>query len=495
MYFAEKLKVLLKSNHTFIYIVTNEEERIEYTIQTINKNQINIFYWDFIDGYQNNPNYQGKAQRNPLEALEFIETIKSITPQIFILRDFHLFINDISIIRKIKNLYKILKSSNSHVIILASEVQIPISLQEIIVLMEFPLPNFKEIKQELKRLLQITKIDLINKDIEDFALAYKGLSIERIRKSIYTLAIYNKFHSTEQIITNILEEKKQFIQQTDILDFYPATHSLQEIGGLINLKIWLQKRSNTFSLQAHNYGIPAPKGVLLVGIQGTGKSLSAKAIAKEWKIPLLKLDIGKLFNSLVGESEFRMRQMIKISEASAPCVLWIDEIDKTFNRMNNNNDGGTTNRVVSSFLTWLSEKESSVFVVATANNITYLPPEMLRKGRFDEIFFLDLPNEKERYNIFKIHLRKVRPHTWKNYDITHLSNLTNKFSGAEIEQCIIEAMHQGFYEKREFTTQDIISAITECIPLSFTNEDIINSIQKWVKTGKIRNASHELKGS
>jgi len=491
MYFEEKLKLLVQSRHSLIYIITNEEERIEYVINQLidEKLEHSIQYWDFIDGYQNNPNYNQKAKKNPLEALELIEKSISTTCITFILRDFHLFINDLSIIRKIKNLSKKLKYSNSQIIIIASELQIPLDLQEFVTIIEFPLPNIKEIKLELNRLFHIIQMKYKNNNIENLALAYKGLSLERIRQSIYKLSTYNKFNNDQDIIKNILEEKKQIIQQTDILDFYPTNHSLKDIGGLVNLKKWLKNRSHSFSPQAKNYGIPAPKGLLLVGIQGTGKSLSAKAISQEWQMPLLKLDVGKLFSGLVGESESRMRQMIKLSEASAPCILWIDEIDKIFTRINNNNDSGTTNRLYSSFLTWLSEKESSVFIVATANNIMYLPTEILRKGRFDEIFFLNLPNDAERLNIFKIHLMKIRPLTWKNYDLKKLSILTDQFSGAEIQQSIIEAMHNGFNDKREFTTEDIINAIQECIPLSFTDQNTIYSMQEWAKLGKVRSAS------
>lgn len=490
MYFENKLKLLIKSRYTLIYIITNEEERIEYTItETIGKKLENsILYWDFIEGYQNNPNYNNKAKNNPLEALELIEHLTSTTYKTFVLRDFHLFLNDLSIIRKIKNLSRKLKNSNSNIIIIASEINIPFALKDIITTIDFPLPSLKEIQLELKRLFIIIKIEIVQDALEELALAYKGLSIERIRRSIYKISINSKFDNTKNIINYILEEKKQIIQQTDILEFYPTNHSLKDIGGLINLKRWLKQRSKAFSKQAKNYGIPTPKGLLLVGIQGTGKSLSAKAISREWQIPLLRLDIGKLFNSLVGESEARMRQMINICEASAPCILWIDEIDKTFTSLNNN-DSGTTNRVISSFLIWLSEKKSAVFVVATANNIFSLPTEMLRKGRFDEIFFLDLPNEQERQSIFQIHLMKIRPLTWQTYDLKKLSLLTNQFSGAEIKQSIIEGMMNSFNEKREFTTEDIIEAIKEFIPLAFTDQSNINSIQEWSKLGKIRNAS------
>nr|YP_010502369.1 AAA domain-containing protein Ycf46 [Grateloupia turuturu]UXC96782.1 AAA domain-containing protein Ycf46 [Grateloupia turuturu] len=490
MNFEEEFKILLSSQHSLVYIVSDEEERLEYTISQIFNQEFNnsIYSWDFIDGYQNNPNHMNKAQRNPIEALEFIETLTSNTPKIFILKDFHVFMNDIAIIRKIKNIRKILHKTNSYVIVSAPIIQIPSLLSTTITVIEFPLPNTEEIEAELKRLFAIMSMD-ISINNTNLTSAYKGFSIERIRRSISKLVYSQK--SIQEVFKSILEEKKQLIQQTDILDFYYSNHNLEDIGGLTNLKEWLKKRSNSFSTQAKNYGLPYPKGILLVGIQGTGKSLIAKAISHQWNIPLLRLDIGKIFTGIVGESEKRIRKMIKISEQSAPCILWIDEIDKAFTRFTSNTDSGTTNRVLSSFLTWLSEKETQVFVVATANNALSLPSELLRKGRFDEIFFLDLPNYKERLKIFQIHLMKVRPLTWERYDIKNLSELTDKFSGAEISQLIIEAMHNAFYEKREFNTQDIVTVIQNFVPLSFTDEGSISALQDWARLGKVRLASEE----
>lgn len=488
MCFEEELVILLLSRHLLIYITTFEEERLEYYISKIANNQYpcSIYLWNFIDGYQNNPNYFGEAKRNPLEALNLIENLDSLTSKIFILKDFHLFLNDISVVRKIKNLSVKLKNSNSHIIIIASEIQLSPLLQGMVTILEFPLPTLIEIKSELIRLFQIASTESkINMD--SLAFAYKGMTMDVIRRSVAKLISSQK--STKQILDIIAEEKKQLIRQTDILEFYPVYNTIDDIGGLNNLKIWLHKRSDAFSNQAQAYGIPYPRGILLVGIQGTGKSLSAKAISQQWSIPLLRLDIGKIFGGIVGESERTMRKMIKMAEESEPCVLWIDEMDKAFNRNSSNSDSGTTNRVLSSFLTWLSEKNKRVFVVATANNVLNMPPEILRKGRFDEIFFLDLPSKQERYKIFKIHLVKFRPLTWTRYDIHYLSRITENFSGAEIKQSIIEAMHNAFYEKRDFTTKDISLAVQESIPLAFTDSSTISNLQNWAKLGKVRLAS------
>jgi SpoVK/Ycf46/Vps4 family AAA+-type ATPase len=237
--------------------------------------------------------------------------------------------------------------------------------------------------------------------------------------------------------------------------------------------------------------LPHPRGLLLVGIQGTGKSLTAKAIAHHWHLPLLRLDVGRLFGGLVGESESRTRQMTNLAEALAPCILWIDEIDKAFAGAEGKGDSGTTSRVFGTFITWMAEKKTPVFVVATANNIQSLPPEMLRKGRFDEIFFVGLPNQEEREAIFQVHLSRLRPHNLISYDLKRLAYETPDFSGAEIEQTIVEAMHIGFSQNRDFTTDDILEAASQIVPLARTAQEQITFLQNWAAAGKARLASRE----
>jgi SpoVK/Ycf46/Vps4 family AAA+-type ATPase len=251
--------------------------------------------------------------------------------------------------------------------------------------------------------------------------------------------------------------------------------------------------ATAFSEEARTYGLPNPKGVLLMGIQGTGKSLCAKAIAHLWRLPLLRLDVGRLFGSLVGQSESRTRQTIQLTEALAPCILWMDEIDKAFAGMGGTStDSGTSQRVFGTLLTWMQEKSSPVFVVATANNIDALPPELLRKGRFDEIFFINLPSQAEREQIFMVHLQRFRPTTMRNFDVEHLAQLASEFSGAEIEQAIIEGMYRAFHENRDVCTDDIESAIKDTVPLASTAREQINYMKNWAAQGRARIASSGL---
>ncbi|MFM6748571.1 MAG: AAA family ATPase, partial [Dolichospermum sp.] len=294
----------------------------------------------------------------------------------------------------------------------------------------------------------------------------------------------------------VLEEKKQAVRQTGILEFYTANESLKNVGGLENLKQWVRMRQDAFTEEARRYGIPNPKGVLLVGIQGTGKSLSAKTIAYQWRLPLLRLDVGRLFGGIVGESENRIRQMIQLAEAISPCVLWMDEIDKAFGNINSGVDGdsGTSRRVFGTLITWMQEKTSPVFMVATANNVQILPAELLRKGRFDEIFFLNLPTEQERHDIFKVHLQKIRPSRLRDFDLQRLAKNTENFSGAEIQQVIIDGMHRAFGSlidgnRRDFNTEDILAAVSETVPLvAIAKEQIVN-LKRWAAEAGARTAS------
>ncbi|CAM9105987.1 unnamed protein product [Chrysoparadoxa australica] len=491
MNFHQELILLLKARYPIIYISTFEEDRLEYTIRNCAKgiSTRNIYVWDFIDGYKDNPTNisQTNGKRNPLQALEFIEKVNSNAQTIFVLKDFRRFLTDITISRKLRNLIRILKTESKTIIIIDSIIEIPNELRDFITVLKFNLPNFKEINNELLRL--INKLDIkepIKKSLlEKITLSCQGLSLERIRRVLGKILILNKSFD-KRAISFILEEKKQIINQTNILEFWTAYETLEEVGGLYELKKWLKRRSNSFSEKAYNYGLPVPRGVLLIGVQGSGKSLIAKALANDWKLPLLRLDVGRLFGGIVGESEARIRDMIEISEALAPCILWIDEIDKAFNDSGQVSDSGTTKRVLATFITWLAEKTEPVFIVATANNIDALPIEILRKGRFDEIFFIGLPNKNERKMIFQVHLAKVRPETWIYYDIEKLSLVTNNFSGAEIQQSIIEAMHMAFNEKREFKTEDIIICCKQIIPLADTNPERIDIIQDLAYSGRIR---------
>ena len=490
MKFNDELALFLKARYPIIYINTVEEDRVEYMIRKNIKTNLNrsIYSWDFVDGYTSNPNNEGFAKRNPLQALELVERLNPETPGIFLLKDFNRFLNDLSISRKLRNISRILKLQPKTIIIIGSDLTIPKELQDLITVVQFELPLEKEIVQELERLITSLNIKIDSQLFENLTRACQGLSLERIRRVLSKIIATYKTIDDNSIYV-LLSEKKQIISQTEILEYKSVEERIGNLGGLENLKDWLTKRKKAFGAQAANYGLPTPRGLLLIGIQGTGKSLTAKAISSDWQLPLLKLDVGKLFGGIVGESESRLRQMINLAETISPCILWIDEIDKAFTNTESKGDSGTSNRILATFISWLSEKTKPVFVISTANNIDLLPLEIIRKGRFDEIFFLDLPKKSEREEIFKIHIQEFRPNNIDSFNYSKLAQLSESFSGAEIRQSIIEGMYHAFYEKREFTTEDICLALKELIPLANLESNQMLKLQNWASSGQIRLAS------
>ena len=490
MSFLNEFVLLLKARYPIIYISTSEEERLEYIIRYCTKKYVTRTYysWDFVDGYQGNPNDTGFAAKNPLEALELIDKLTPETASVFVLKDYDNFLKDLSVIRKLKNLSRSLKTQPKNLIIISPEVNIPDTLREFVTLIEFPLPTYAEINEELVRLMSSLKQGISDELLLSLTTACQGLSLERIRR-VLSKVIAQSGNIDTSSPRLVLEEKKQIIQQTQLLEFSLTDKKITDLGGLDNFKEWLQLRSEAFLPAAKEYGLPYPKGLLLVGVQGTGKSLAAKTVANEWNLPLLRLDFGRLFASLIGQSESRVRKMIQIAEALSPCVLWVDEIDKAFAGAQSSGDSGTTSRVLATFLTWMSEKTSPVFVVATANNIEWIPPEIIRKGRFDEVFFLALPTKEERQAIFNVHLRKARPERIDEFALPLLSDLSKDFSGAEIEQVVIEAMRIGYSKGRDFKTEDLLDSIQKIVPLARTKNKELTLLQKWFESGNVVSAS------
>jgi SpoVK/Ycf46/Vps4 family AAA+-type ATPase len=290
-------------------------------------------------------------------------------------------------------------------------------------------------------------------------------------------------------VNEVLTEKQQIIRKSGLLEYFSPEERFDNVGGLNILKDWLEKRALALTPEARAFGLPQPRGVLMLGVQGCGKSLCAKAVASHWQLPLLRFDIGRMFGSLVGSSEENIRKAIAVAESVAPAILWVDEIDKAFAGLagSASTDGGTGSRVLGSFLTWLSEKKAPVFVVATANDISNLPPELLRKGRLDEIFFVDLPSQKERSEIFAIHLRK-RGRPLELFNLDQLAELSPHFSGAEIEEAINSALYDAFYASRDLSPIDVMQAVRQTVPLATTMAEQIDGLRAWAK-GRARQAS------
>ena len=484
---CKNFELLIKSKASIIWIKTKEEERLEKLIN-LSCGRLNIkkyVQWDFVSGIRGSLNEKGKFNNNPLGVLNWLREQSSEVSTILLLKDFHKFYDDPSINRTIKELSSSLKETNHNLIISSHLFPTLEDLDELMTILNLPLPNQKELKNLIKKIAALTSSNLDEKDLNELSIASSGLTETKV-KQVTAKALAQRGKISKEDIKDILDEKKQVIARSEILEFFEAKSSQDDIGGLNVLKVWLNQRFRAFSKKARDYGLPIPKGVLLVGAQGTGKSLVAKSISKTWSMPLLRLDVGRLFSSLVGSSEARTRETISRAEAMSPCILWIDEIDKGFGG-DARSDGGTSQRVLASLLTWMSEKESAVFVIATANAIDKLPAELLRKGRFDEIFFLDLPNSEERLSILDLHLKKRRPSC--SFPLSTIIDRTEGFSGAELEQAVIEGMHISFSEDRELMEKDLIKAVSELVPLSRTAKEQIDLLKEWSSSGRARSAS------
>ena len=494
------LDLMIRARYPIVYLVTPEEEPAEELLVRVADRsdpprQLQI--WDLVRGWEDTGEDRGSA----IAALGRVLRANPEEDTIFILRDLHVILRNATtdknapVIRELKNLSRELKRSRKLVVLLSHTLEVPTELSEEITAIDIPLPTPAEISSLIDLYVAPELLQLSPLAREQMIKACQGLSRERIRR-VLAKALAAKQEVNESDITLVLDEKKQAIRQTGILEFFSARETLKSVGGLDNLKGWVRVRQEAFSEEARRYGLPNPKGILLVGIQGTGKSLSAKTIANEWRLPLLRLDAGRLFGGIVGESESRVRQMIQLSEAMAPCVLWIDEIDKAFGNLTSQSDGdsGTSRRVFGTLITWMQEKTSPVFIVATANNVPLLPPELLRKGRFDEIFFLNLPTDKERQEIFRVHLQRLRPSRLREFDLAAMAQKAVDFSGAEIEQAIVDGMYQAFGgigtgERRDFTTEDILQAIEETVPLAEIAREQIEEMKCWAAQAGARTAS------
>ncbi len=484
---CRNLELLIKSRASLIWVRTKEEERLEKLVSfSCEKLNIKRFVcWDCVSGIKGLINEEGKFSNNPLGVLNWLKEQSSEISTVLLVKDFHKFYDDPSINRTIKELSSSLKETSNNLIISSHLFSSSEDLDELLTIINLPLPDQKELKNLIKKIALNTNSNLEEQDLNELSIASSGLTEIKV-KQVTAKALAKRGKISKEDIKDILEEKKQVIARSEILEFFEAKSSQDDIGGLNVLKVWLNQRYRAFSKEAREYGLPIPKGVLLVGAQGTGKSLTAKSISRSWSMPLLRLDVGRLFSSLVGSSEARTRETISRAEAMSPCILWIDEIDKGFGG-DARSDGGTSQRVLASLLTWMAEKESAVFVIATANAIDKLPAELLRKGRFDEIFFLDLPNSEERLSILDLHLKKRRP--YYSFPLTTIVGRTDGFSGAELEQAVIEGMHISFSENRELTEKDLIKAVSELVPLSRTAKEQIDLLKEWSSTGRARFAS------
>ncbi|MCK4666121.1 AAA family ATPase [Candidatus Dependentiae bacterium] len=496
-----EIETLIRARYPIIYIVTHEEYRVKGELFKIGKKlNKNVFEWSITNGvirYSDNidmTRHPEKSTKDPTSALSQISTVED-PAAIFILNDFHPYLKDSTVIRKLKETANNFINSFKSLIIISPVLLIPCELEKEITVIDFDLPTEEDLKELLFRVkkelkdAQNIELSILPDVVEDVINSITGLTLQEAENVLAKVIIENKKITREEIKI-ILNEKKQVIRKSEILEYYTSDEGFNNIGGLENLKIWLRQRKLAFSEKAEKFGLPKPKGVLLLGVQGCGKSLCAKAISTLWNLPLLRLDMGKIFGSLVGSSEDNIRRAIKTAESISPCIVWIDEIEKALSgvQSSGSTDAGTTSRVFGTFITWLQEKTKPVFVIATANDVTMLPPELMRKGRFDEIFFVDLPTHNERKTIFKIHLDK-RERTSAEFDLEKLATVSTGFSGAEIEQVIIASLYEAFYNNTDIDTEIVTKKIKSTVPLSRLMKERIDSLRTWAK-GRTISASY-----
>jgi SpoVK/Ycf46/Vps4 family AAA+-type ATPase len=485
----KELDLYLRARFTLVVLVTPEEERALNVIKTVcEKSQRACITWDLSDGFVALAGGLGGVSqaKEPISALDAID--KTGGNALFVLKDFHELWNNAAIKRKLRSVSQRLKMSKKSLLITTPLAKLPEELKDEVSLLDFALPKAEDMSGLLDGLVQATgiKVNLPRLGKEKLVQAALGMTVSQARRTFSKAIVSSNGQINSDHIQMVTEEKKQIIRESEALEFYGVSETAEDVGGLGVLKDWLRLRERAFSKEASDYGLPSPKGIILVGIPGTGKSLTAKMIGGLWRIPLLRLDVGSLFGSLVGESEERTRRALMLAETISPCILWIDEMEKAFSF--GGFDGGTSRRVFGTILTWMQEKTAPVFVVATANDITGLPPELLRKGRFDEIFFLDLPTLEERREIFGVHLRKRR-RLPQDFDVDRLARESNGFVGAELEQVIIDGMYVGFNQNREFSSDDVSRAIRNLVPLSITQRETIQQLREFLHEGRAQSAS------
>lgn len=501
MTISQELETLIRARYPLIYIVSSEEDRVQSLVSQIaQRRQKMLIEWSATTGLVpagtslQSQKFRSSPTRDPLKALD--EVIDQLEPAIFLFKDFHpcLARGEHVVVRRLKDIALHLKDSFKTIVLVSPVLEIPAELEKEVTVLNFPLPGLEDLGVLLDRIIEEVgdkpgiQVDLDLAGRERLLQAALGLTLGEAENVFARMIVLRQRLSVEDL-PEVSAQKEQIIRKNGLLEYCAADEDFSRVGGLELLKDWLGKRSVAFSAEARAFGLPAPKGILLLGVQGCGKSLCAKAVSSLWQLPLLRFDMGRMFGSYVGSSEENVRRAIAVAESVAPAILWVDEIDKAFagSQGSGATDAGTTARVFGTFLTWLSEKKAPVFVVATANDIAHLPPELLRKGRFDEIFFVDLPTPSEREEVLRIHLGR-RGRDPGLFDLAGLVSASEAFSGAEIEEAITSALYDAFSEQVPLNTAHVLGALRETVPLSRTMDEQIARLRQWA-AGRARSAS------
>ena len=526
----ERLKILINSSTPIVVMETVEEMRAVGLVKdACAELNMAVFEWTVADGLVRSGSHQptvpsaalqarlNAAKRgvdlevpeaakssiynttDPVQALANMESIA--LEAVFILKDFHRHMDSAVVVRRLRDVGQKFSANRRTVILTAPAIEMPSELGSLVEYLDLPLPDqtrLREIVDEVfKRLSKThtfqTKLDAGGLDA--IAANLRGLTEEESERAI-SQALVSRYALCPETVTDVLEAKKDLLRHSGMLEFVEATQNLADVGGLENLKQWLGQRRGAWESSARQFGLEPPKGVIILGVQGCGKSLCARAIAGDWKIPLVKLDTAAIFDKYIGETEKRIQKVFRVAEGLAPCVLWIDELEKVFAGSGPDSasvDAGVSSSILAAFLSWMQDRKAPVFVAATCNNVTVLPPELIRKGRFDELFFVDLPNQAERKQVFSIQLKR-RKRNPTDFDLDRVALAAKGFSGAEIDAAVQTALYAAFSEKQEIKTDHLLRALQTTVPLSTTRAEEIQQLRTWARERAVPASTPDARG-
>ncbi len=523
----ERLKILLSSSTPIVVMETVEEMRavrlVRAACSTLN---LATFEWSIASGLvrcgsdvgelvpETGPYAAGHDQtgaqglynsKEPAQALSNLEAMS--VEAAFVLKDFHRHMDDPVVVRRLRDVGQKFSVNRRTVIITAPAITIPAELASLVEFLELPLPDKLRLRQiidemsarvgktrTLKRTLDAPGLDAMADNL-------RGLTEEEAERAA-SQAIVTRYGVTSDTVTDVLQAKKDMLRRSGMLEFIDtaengAPENLAGLGGLENLKRWLAQRRGTWEDAARDFGLEPPRGAIILGVQGCGKSMCARAIAGEWKLPLVKFDTAAIYDKYIGETEKRIQKVFRVAEGLAPCVFWIDELEKVFAGSGPDSasvDAGVSSRILAAFLSWMQDRKAPVFVAATCNNVTALPPELIRKGRFDELFFVDLPNQAERRQIFAIHLAK-RKRNPADFDLDRIAVAAKGYSGAEIEAAVQTALYAAFSSKQPVSTQGLLDALKATVPLSITRSEEIDELRAWARQRAVPASAADAKGA
>jgi ATP-dependent 26S proteasome regulatory subunit len=527
----ERLKVLINSSTPIVVMETVEEVRAVSLVRAAcSELNLAVFEWSIADGLvrsgsnQAVPAFLDKSShsggtstghatsqpegsnaaiyntQNPVQALGNLEAMT--VEAVFILKDFHRHLDDPVVIRRLRDVGQKFSANRRTVILTAPSIAMPPELAALVEYLDLPLPDqarLREIIEETYKRLSRThtlKLSADGAGVDAMAANLRGLTEEEAERAV-SQAVVARYGLTTDTITDVLQAKKDLLKRSDMLEFVDVSDSMASVGGLENLKRWLAQRKGAWEDKARDFGLEPPKGVIILGVQGCGKSLCARAIAGEWHLPLVKFDTAAVYDKYIGETEKRIQKVFRVAEGLAPCIFWIDELEKVFAGSGPDSasvDAGVSSRILAAFLSWMQDRKAPVFVAATCNNVHVLPPELIRKGRFDELFFVDLPNQSERKQVFSIQLKR-RKRNPADFDLERVVAAAKGFSGAEIDAAVQTAMYAAYSDKKPISTETLLQAISQTVPLSTTRAEEIQALREWARDRAVQATAAEAKAS